>query len=204
MIRKPQYKTARKFGEAIFPKTQTQKFAVRMGRKSIKRGRRRSQKTEYGEQLLAKQRVKLTYGVLEKQFARYVSEARERDRLNPVANLFTRLETRLDNVVFRTGLAPSRAAARQMVGHGHIVVNGHKVSTPSYNVEMGDTIELHNSSKQKTQFQEISQRLKNNKAPVWLQVNNEKVLAMIASIPTNHKEEPSLNFEAVLELYSRA
>jgi len=175
-----------------------------MGRKSIKRGRRRSQKTEYGEQLLAKQRVKLTYGVLEKQFARYVSEARERDRLNPVANLFTRLETRLDNVVFRTGLAPSRAAARQMVGHGHIVVNGHKVSTPSYNVEMGDTIELHNSSKQKTQFQEISQRLKNNKAPVWLQVNNEKVLAMIASIPTNHKEEPSLNFEAVLELYSRA
>ena len=204
MIRKPQYKIARRLGEKIFPKTQTQKFALRSGRKATTTGKRPKQKTEYGQQFLEKQKVKLSYGLLEKQFVRYVKEAREHGRTNPVLSLYTRLETRLDNVVFRMGFAPSRAAARQIVSHGHICINGTRTTVPSYNVLANDTITLRAGSKASPLFKDLEQKLKNHKSPDWLLTDPTTHETKVQGLPTTIQQDVNLNFNAVLELYSRA
>lgn len=204
MIRKPQYKTARRFGERIFAKTQTQKYAIRAGRKTVVSKRPGGGKTEYGQQFQKKQKVKIIYGVMERQFARYVREAREHDRVNPARGLFRRLETRLDNVVYRLGLAPSRAAARQMVAHGHICVDNTRVNIPSYRVGPGMQISIRNESRANSLFSDISERLQKHTPPEWLNVDGASASATIQALPVNLNSDDTLDMNAVLELYSRA
>ena len=204
MLRKPQYKLSRRLGEKLFPKTQTQKYALRAGRKVATGKRKFSQKTEYGQQFLDKQKVRYSYGVLEKQFVKYVDSARKHSRTNPAQGLYTQLESRLDNVVYRMGLATSRAAGRQMVSHGHIRVNGVKISIPSHQVKPGDEITIRDASKAKVIFRDLELRLKNYKAPEWLVVDGTSGTGKVSVQPVNMKNDSNLNFNAVIELYSRA
>ncbi len=204
MIRKPQYKTARRLGDKLFPKTQTQKFSIRAGRKKLSKTGRMKSKTEYGLQFLEKQKVKVSYGMLEKQFAKYVREAREHSRVNPAQGLYVRLESRLDNVVYRMGVATSRSAARQLVSHGHILVNGKRTNVPSRNMVKGDVVGIREASKKSALFGDLVQKLKNNKPPEWLQMDEQTGEARMQAVPLNTRGEASLNFNAVIELYSRA
>jgi small subunit ribosomal protein S4 len=141
MIIGPKYKIARRLGAPVFEKTQTQKFSVRSERKMKNRGFSK-QKSEFGQQLNEKQKARMYYGVSEKQFSKYVKEAISKKASKAVGLLFETLETRLDNLVYRLGFAQTRYQARQFVGHGHILVNGKKVTIPSYVVKQGDTISL--------------------------------------------------------------
>ena len=169
MIRRPKFKVSRRLGERIHPKTQTAKYSVSAAKKgpahNIKKG---SQRTEFGTQFIEKQKVRLSYGITEKQFRKYVEKARELRHGNPVQNLHELLEGRLDNVVYRAGLTPSRPAARQLVSHGHVYVNGSRQSIPSYPVKKGDAITLRQISAESKLFTDLGAKLKKHKFPTWL------------------------------------
>src|SRR3989344_5668080 len=148
MLIGPRYKIARRIGPDIFPKTQSPKYALRTGRVIVK-GYGRS---EYGMQLKEKQRARFFYGLSERQFARYVSNAIAKKTMRDDEALYLELETRLDNVIYRLGIAPSRQASRQMVSHGHFTVNDVRVTIPSYRVKAGDVIRVRKASQTKPLF----------------------------------------------------
>ena len=126
----PKFKIAKRLGAPIFEKTQTQKFALSESRGGRQNKRRPGQMSDYKRQLIEKQKMRFTYGISEKQFRRYVDDAVEKSN-QPVALLMERLESRLDNVIYRMGLAKTRRLARQITSHGHICVNGKKMTIPS-------------------------------------------------------------------------
>src|SRR3989344_4390397 len=132
MIIGPRYKICKRLGSGVFEKCQTQKFQLSEARRGAKRrtGRKPRTLSDFGRQLLEKQKVRYAYGVPERQLARYTREAVEGTG-DPTVSLLSRLETRLDNVVYRLGLAPTRLAARQLVSHGHIAVGERRVTIPS-------------------------------------------------------------------------
>src|SRR3989338_8960123 len=140
MISKPKYKICRRLGPGVFDKCQTSKFASVSGKYSSKSGKRPKALSDFGNQLLEKQRIRSSYGINEKQFSNYVRDAVASKGATASDALYERLETRLDNSIYKMGLAVSRALARQMVSHGHFVVNGHKVTIPSFQVKIGDII----------------------------------------------------------------
>ncbi len=195
----PKYKIARRLGERVFPKTQTTKFVVSG---PDKKTGRRSALSAYGRQLLEKQKAKYTYGVSERQFVGYVNKARE-GRGNPAHALQQSLERRLDNVVFRLGLIRSRAFARQAVAHGHIVVNGQKLTIPSYQVRIGDKIGIRLGSKNNGMFRELTEKLKDYQAPSWLKFNPDLLEGEVIAEPLTTEAEFNLNFSTILEFYSR-
>ena len=197
----PRYKKARYLGAPIFPKTQTQKYAMRAQRK-VKTTGRRSAKSEYGRQMLEKQKARYSYGVSSGQFAKYVTQALQESGDN-AKNLLHLLEARLDNVVVRAGFAPSRSAARQMVSHGHIVIAGRKVTIPSYEVSMGDVISVRPGSQQKVIFSKLEEDVKNTKTPPWLSVDAEKKEIKIAGEPTADQSDLLFDVRSVLEFYTR-
>ena len=159
--------------------------------------------SEFGQQLAEKQKLKLIYGLREKQFKKYFDFASKKSGVTPQI-MMELLERRLDNVVFRLGFAPSRASARQLVGHGHIFVNGKKVSSPSYSVKPGEQVDIKESSKAKKIFAEVRTVLKKFQPPSWLELDKEKMSAKIVSIPD---KEFLLGIPVevykVLEYYSR-
>jgi small subunit ribosomal protein S4 len=165
-------------------------------------GRGRPKETEYLLQLREKQKARRVYGVLEKQFRGYYEEAvRKQGKTGEV--LLQILESRLDNVVYRAGYAPSRDAARQLVRHGHFVVNGRKVDIPSYRVREHDVIEVRGKSKELTPFQ-LAQALAGSRAtPAWLEVipNNLKVL--VHSLPARQTIDTQVQEQLIVELYSK-
>lgn len=201
MIRRPQYKVARLVGDRIYPKTQTPKFAARLAARTEKRGRGKS---EFGTQLLEKQKVRYTYGVTEKQFSNTVKEAVRRGGTQAPALLFRMLETRLDNTVFRLGVAPSRTAARQMVSHGHITVNGRRVTIPSYHVRKGDVLSVRAGSRASALFQNLEEKRKGVTVPEWLRFDEATLEGTVLGEPGATFTDMSLNLPAVLEFYSRA
>jgi small subunit ribosomal protein S4 len=138
----PRYKIARRLGAPIFEKTQTAKFKARTGET-----RRPPMRSDFGKQLIEKQKARFTYGVSEKQFSSYVKTVLESKTSVPVQKLLEKLETRLDNVVYRSGFASTRQFARQVVSHGHVLVNGRKLNVPSYVVKPGDMISIREGSK---------------------------------------------------------
>src|SRR5690606_38542809 len=176
----PKYKISRRLGERVFPKTQTTKFTISGGREK----KRRAPLTEYGKQLLEKQKAKYVYGISERQFSNYVKEANKAKDKNPAAALYISLERRLDNVVFRLGLVKSRSFARQMVGHGHVLVNGKKVNIPSYTVSVGDVISIRPQSQKKGLFIDLAERMKNYSVPTWLIFDEKKMEGKVKEIPT--------------------
>ncbi len=204
MIRGPKYKIARRLGAAVYDKTQTQKFALRAQAKTPPgRKGKGGPKSDFGIQMLEKQKARFTYGVSERQFGNYVNAAVAKKGVNAVEMLYKSLESRLDNVVYRLGLAPSRAGARQMVSHGHIVVNGKRVTVPSYAVSEGDAIAIREGSKKSPMFAELGEKLKNREVPSWISFDQEKVEAKIQGSPKAIPSELAFDLGSVIEFYSR-
>jgi len=198
----PKYKICRRLGERVFSKCQTTKFTISGTAKKTK-SKRRANTSEYGQQLLEKQKVKYTYGIRERQFANYIKEVRARKETNPVEELYKNLESRLDNIVYRLGLVNSRIFARQMVTHGHIMVNDRKVNIPSYRVKKGDVISVRPQSKDKKLFKWFEENKKDHQLLSWLVFDGEKMSGTVKSLPAFGPEVSTLNFNSILEFYSR-
>jgi small subunit ribosomal protein S4 len=201
MINGPKYKIARRLGAHIFEKTQTAKFALRAERRGGKPSFR--PKGEYALAMLEKQKVRYTYGILERQFKKYVKESVARKGVNPTQALFERLEMRLDNVVYRLGIAPTRLAARQMVAHGHIVVDGKRTNVPSQLVGTGEKVSIRPGSLKKPIFKDIDEKLKKVAVPSWLAYDHDKKVADVVGTPKHNPSDLMFNLGQVIEFYSR-
>ena len=165
-------------------------------------GRGRSKESEYLLQLREKQKATRMYGVLEKQFSNYYKEA-QRQAGKTGENLLKILESRLDNVVYRAGFAKSRDMARQLVNHGHILVNGHKVDIPSFRVSPSDVIDVRPSSLQMTPFIVAHAEIGEKTVPAWLEVVPSKMRILVHSIPARAAIDTQVNEQLIVELYSK-
>ncbi|MFA6459444.1 MAG: 30S ribosomal protein S4 [Candidatus Paceibacterota bacterium] len=198
----PRYKKARYLGAPVFKKTQTQKYAMRAQSKVKTSRGGRGGKSEYGRQMLEKQKARYSYGVSGGQFTNYVKKALQATGDNS-KNLLRILEGRLDNTVLRAGFAPSRSAARQMVSHGHIMVNAKKVTIPSYSVRVGDKITIREGSKGKGIFTKLDQELENITSPAWIKLDKAKKEVSIEAEPSVDTTELLFDVRSVLEFYTR-
>ena len=163
---------------------------------------KRKKVSEYGLQLREKQKLKFIYGMLEKQFHHYF-ELAEKQEGQAGANLLTMLETRLDNVVFRMGLAMTRREARQLVVHGHFEVNGKRVDIPSYRIKAGDVISLKENSKKSVKFKEIIEATNGRVVPTWLDMNKEASKATVTRLPVKDDLDYEIEEHLIVELYSK-
>lgn len=197
----PRYKKARYLGIPIFRKTQTQKYAIRAQKKAKTSGRRRG-KSEYGKQMMEKQRARHSYGVSSGQFTNYVKKALQTKGDN-TKNLLGTLEGRFDNVILRAGFAPTRSAARQLVAHGHFCVNDSIVKVPSYQVEVGDIVSVREGSKKKTVFANMVLESENAQLPAWIKVDQEAKTITIIGEPSVQITELLFDPISVLEFYTR-
>jgi small subunit ribosomal protein S4 len=165
-------------------------------------GVRRRKVGDFGLQLREKQKVRKTYGVLERQFRNYFNEAESHTGVTGEW-LLRRLETRLDNVVYRMGFAPSRPAARQLVTHGHFAVNGRSVNIPSFQLKPGDRVEVRESHRNREPFKLAKETLRSHQAPEWLSVDAAKLAGTVAEMPRRDQMPLDLNEHLVVEYYSR-
>ena len=163
---------------------------------------RPKKKSEYGEQLTEKQKAKFIYGVLEKPFRNYYEKA-ERAKGMTGENLMIMLDTRLDNVVFRLGLARTRAEARQIIDHRHIYVNGKLVNIPSAAVKAGDVIEVRESKKSCDRYKQILEATNGRLVPEWLTVDTENLKGTVNALPTREQITTPINEMLIVELYSK-
>lgn len=193
-------KVARKFGEPIYgPDSALQKKNYAPGQHGP--SKRRGKKTEYGVQLQEKQKAKYTYGVLERQFANLFAEAERKPGITGEI-LIQLLEQRLDNVVFRMGIAPSRRAARQLVNHGHIMVNGSVVNIPSYSVKPGMVIAVRPKSKS---LEVITSSLSTNSVSKfgWLEFDKNEMQGKFLNVPERSEIPENIKEQLIVELYSK-
>ena len=200
----PKYKIARRLGPAVFEKTQTQKFALSEARHAAgkKRDKRSKALSDFGLQLIEKQRVRFSYGITERQLSNYVTKAIETKGGNPSEKLFVALESRLDNAVYRLGIAHTRRLARQMVSHGHFLVNGKRTKVPSFALSKGDVITAREGSKKSVLFSDLAKKLQNYSVPKWLKFDFEKIQATVDGSPVLESGS-AINLNAVFEFYSR-
>jgi small subunit ribosomal protein S4 len=200
MISKPKYKICRKLGSGVYDKCQTTKFSTTSG-KFVKGGKRPKALSEYGSQLLEKQKIRFSYGISEKQLSNYVKKASKIKGAGTAEKLFELLENRLDNVAYRAGLANSRRGARQMASHGHLVINDKKITIPSFEVKVGDILKIREGSKSKKIFDNLIEKNKDYQLPSWLSFDFVKMEGKILAKPKN--TETFLDLNTVLEFYSR-
>ena len=200
MISKPKFKICRKLGPGVYDKCQTSKFSAASG-KFGPGSRRPKALSEYGTQLVEKQKIRFSYGITERQLSNYIKKASQVKGAGTAEKFYEELESRLDSVIYRMGLSSSRRGSRQMVSHGHFVVNNHKVTIPSYEVKVGDVIKIREGSKTKKIFDNMAEKLKDYKAPNWLTFDVTKMEGKISAKPKN--TETFLDLNAVLEFYSR-
>ena len=163
---------------------------------------RKARLVGYGLQLREKQKVKRTYGVLENQFRRYF-EAADRQRGITGERLLQLLERRLDNVVYRLGMATSRPQARQLVRHGHFLVNGRRTDVPSYSVHAGDVVSVRAKSAKNLSIQHAMEEVKGRGIPEWLTFEAETMAGRIASMPTREQINLPVQEQLIVELYSK-
>jgi len=165
--------------------------------------RTRRKVSDYGRQLREKQKVRRIYGVYERQFRRYFRQAVQAKGMTGTA-LLQLLERRLDNVVYRMGLASSRAQARQLVTHGHIMVNGHKVDIASYSVRPGDVITVKERSRKSPYFKDLAEDFgRKQTPPKWLSVNTDEMSATVVALPEREDIDITINEQLIVEYYSR-
>ena len=195
----PKTKIARKFGQAIYGDDKAfEKRSYPPGQHG--NNRRRGKKSEYAIQLMEKQKAKYTYGVLERQFRNMFKKATAAQGITGEV-LLQLCESRLDNVVFRMGIAPTRNAARQLVSHRHITVNGKKVNIPSYQLKAGDVVGVREKSKS---LETIKNSLANNSSVYeWITWNNDKMEGTYVSIPERIQIPEQINEQFIVELYSK-
>ena len=200
MISKPKFKICRRLGPGVYDKCQTAKFSS-SATKTLPGGRRPKAPTEYGAQLMEKQKTRFSYGISERQLSNYVKKVSHIKGAGTALKLHESLESRLDNAIYRMGLGASRRATRQMVSHGHFIVNDHRITIPSYELKPGDIIKIREGSKGKKIFENLTDRLKDYNPPAWLQFDLNNMEGRILAKPKN--TETFLDLNAVLEFYSR-
>ena len=195
----PKTKIARKFGEPIFG---SDKYFEKRNYPPGMHGaaKRRKKVSEYGTQLQEKQKAKYTYGVLERQFHKTFELARRKEGVTGLI-LMQLLESRLDNVVYRLGIAPTRAAARQLVNHRHITVNGEILSIPSYLVKVGDVIGVREKSKSLEVITNSVEGRGNRFS--WLEWDGEKMCGKFMNYPVREDIPENINEQLIVELYSK-
>jgi len=195
----PTSRIARRFGEPIFgPDKALAKKAYGPGQHGNQR--RRGKQSEYGVQLMEKQKAKFTYGILEKQFSNLFKEALRREGVTG-ENLLQMCELRLDNVVYRLGIAPTRRGARQLVTHKHITVNGENVNIPSYALKAGDIVSVRARSKS---LETITNSITaSSNESEWLQWNGETQLGKVVSAPERLQIPENIKEQLIVELYSK-
>ncbi len=165
-------------------------------------GHRRLKRSEYALRLREKQKVKSIYGVLENQFRGYFHKA-ERQKGIAGENLLVLLERRLDNVVFRLGFADSRNEARQLVRHGHFILNGRKIDIPSYLVKTGDTIQLKEKSRKNIKINASLEVVSRRGIPSWLELNKEEYRGVVKDLPKREEITLPIEEQLIVELYSK-
>ena len=168
--------------------------------RQLKRANRKM--SEYGLQLREKQKAKFIYGVLEKPFRNYYAKAKQMEGMTG-ENLMIILESRLDNVVFRLGLARTRKEARQIVDHKHVLVNGKQVNIPSYLVKAGDTIEIKENKKGSQRYKEILEATAGNMVPEWLEADAENLKGTVKELPAREAIDVPVDAMFIVELYSK-
>ena len=208
----PKEKIERRLGErlhlkgerSLSPKSAIVKKPYPPGIHGNKKGKRPKKVSEYGQQLNSKQKVRNTYRMLEKQFKNNIKSALASKKDLSEA-IMSKLEHRLDNVVYRLGIAQSRDQARQLVNHGHILVNNKKVSVPSYEVNVGDEIKIKENSKKSPFFSTLApQWLAKYETPAWVEIDKAQMVGKVKGHPT--LDESGLNpndLQAIIEFYSR-
>ena len=195
----PKSKISRKYGEPIFGDTKAlEKKPHPPGQHG--RGRRRK-KSEYAIQLAEKQKAKYLYGILEKQFRNMFDKASRKDGVTG-ENLLQLLEARLDNVVYRLGIAPTRRSARQLVTHKHITVNGNLVNIPSYTLKEGDMVAVREKSKSLTAISS-SVANKNANKYKWLEWDDKSLLGKLVTYPDRESIPENINEQLIVELYTK-
>ena len=197
----PKTKISRRFGIAIFgPSKALERKNYGPGMHGPKGSRRKQ--SDYAIALAEKQKLRYQYGVLERQFRRYFSIASTKRGVTGEL-LLQLLETRLDNVIYRLGFANSRSAARQMVSHGHVQVNGRKVDISSFNVKAGDAIMIKDKPQSRRLAAKNLELTQITPVPDWLTVNKDQFAGQVARIPTREEIAPIVNEQLIVELYSR-
>jgi small subunit ribosomal protein S4 len=199
----PIVKQSRREGYALHPKAH-KVMAKKTGIPGQHANGRPGKASLYLTQLREKQKVRRTYGLLEKQFARLMSEATRRDGLAG-ENLLQLLELRMDNAVYRAGFAVSRRAARQLVGHGHFVLNGRRVDIPSIRLKPGDELVVRPKSVKSGYFSQIDDIVKNSiQQPLsWLKGDHKKMTITVSGLPMRSEAEIDINEQLIVEYYSR-
>lgn len=196
----PKNKKARRIGKDLGLKSSPQKLQRRLGIPPGHHGRRgRGRLSDYGKQLLEKQRVRWTYGVLEKQFRKYFQKALKKKGATG-EELICLLERRLDNVLYRLSFVPTRNMARQLISHGHIIVNNKKLSIPSYLTEKGDLVTLSAKALKIAHLQEYINDKKPS-LPSWL--SRKAVVGKVERLPEKDDLEPDIDRQLIVELYSK-
>ena len=196
----PRVRISRRFGQPIFGPT---KYLERRNYGPGVHGpKSRRKHTDYGLGLIEKQKLKYYYGLLERQFRGVYEKALKRRGVTG-EQMLQILETRLDNVVYHLGFANTRAAARQMVGHGHVQVNGRKVSIPSYSLKVNDVITVKDTSVSRQLATKNLEIATSRSVPDWLSLSKEEFKGTVMRIPTRDEINPIANEQAVVEFYSR-
>lgn len=195
------YKIARRLGAHVFEKTQTAKFADALNRRSKKGAKRPKPLSGYAEQMYEKQRIRFSYGVSEKQFSNYVKLSTKTHGVIPSEMLASLLESRLDNIVYRLGFAPTRRMARQMTSHGHFCVNGVRTTVPSYQLKAGDTVTVREGSKSSVMFTDMAGKVKDTTIPPWLGFSLDTLTGTVKGKPKI--VDSGFDFNKVIEFYSR-
>ncbi len=196
----PKVKKARKFSTPF-----TAKDAKALQKRNYppgQHGQGRKRVSEYGTQLVEKQKAKWTYGLLEKQFRNYFEEASTKKGVTG-DTLLQFLELRLDNIIYRLGFAETRAQARQVVSHGFITVNGKPVNIPSYRTKVGDVIAFKENKRKGKYVELLKQKIKNATVQEWVESNAEQLTGKVLSIPTPEQMDNKINTQLIVELYSR-
>ena len=199
----PKYKIARRLGAPVFEKTQTQKYALSESRKTRRISKRRKQVTDFGLRLKEKQKGRYSYGMSEKVFGRTVREAMRQKGKETRDALFESLELRLDSVLIRAGFGPTRFFCKQLVSHGHILVNGKKVKSPSHRVKKGDVVSVKPSSMKKGLFKSEEEETLTSSSVSWLNVDMKKKTLTLKGVPIKEEVDLLFDIDTVLEFYSR-
>jgi small subunit ribosomal protein S4 len=197
---RPKHKLCRLYGEKLCDSAKCP--ITRRNYPSGQHGqeRKRAKLSGFAKQLREKQKAKFVYGLLERQFSNYVAEASK--KTGDTSKIFlSYLESRLDNVVFRSGFAASRRLARQLVTHGHITVNGRKLDIPSYRVKVGDVVSIKEGSKKSKVFESLAERMSKTEAPSWLAVEPKNSTGKVLNAPS--LERPNFDAKLIVEFYSR-
>jgi small subunit ribosomal protein S4 len=197
---KSKYKIAKRLGAAVFEQTQTQKFALAEANSKPKK-RARGGGSDYGRQLIEKQKVRFTYGLSEKQLSNYAEKAFKEK--NPADALHKALESRADSAVYRAGFASTRRAARQAVSHGHITVNGRRITAPSHALKKGDKLSIREGNRKSPLYAGLADKEGGRSVPQWISIDSGSLIAEVVGEPAFSPLESSLDYPTVFEFYSR-